>query len=397
MNKKDLQQKLAALVNEQRALLDKAEAEKRNFEATENEQYEKREKDILDLEVKIQEFDTQEKRIKAQAERESRMGTAQTSQGNPNAEERAINAMREYVRGGELRALQSDLSVSGGFLVMPMQTVDQLIKFVDNEVFIRPLATKFRVPQAESLGAPELTADPADAAWTAEIGSASEDSTMAFGRRELTPHKLTKLIKVSNKLLRQASIDPVSLVSQRFAYKFAVTEEQAFLTGTGAGQPLGVFTASNSGIPTSRDVNTGNSTTAIGADGLIEAKWACKAQYHKSGVWVFSRTAVKNIRKLKDGNGDYLLRVGGSLAGTQATILESPYFISEYAPSTFTTGLYVGIFGDFSNYWIADALNPEMQRLNELYAATDQTGFIMRQWVDGQPVLAEAFARVTLA
>ena len=71
--------------------------------------------------------------------------------------------------------------------------------------------------------------------------------------------------------------------------------------------------------------------------------------------------------------------------------------MSEYAPNTFTTGLYVGLLGDFSHYWIADALEMTVQRLVELYAGTNQTGFIGRLETDGAPVLEEAFARVKLA
>ena len=74
-----------------------------------------------------------------------------------------------------------------------------------------------------------------------------------------------------------------------------------------------------------------------------------------------------------------------------------PIHASEYAPNTFTTGLYVGIVGDWSQYWIADALDMTVQRLVELYAATNQVGLIGRMESDGMPVLGEAFARVTLA
>ena len=70
---------------------------------------------------------------------------------------------------------------------------------------------------------------------------------------------------------------------------------------------------------------------------------------------------------------------------------------SEWAPSTFTTGQYVGLLGDFKHYWIADALSMQIQRLNELYAETNQDGFIARYEGDGAPALAEAFARVALA
>jgi hypothetical protein len=50
--------------------------------------------------------------------------------------------MRTLQGPDELRALQADNDVSGGFLVAPQQMVNDLIKFKDNLVFMRGLATK---------------------------------------------------------------------------------------------------------------------------------------------------------------------------------------------------------------------------------------------------------------
>jgi HK97 family phage major capsid protein len=185
-------------------------------------------------------------------------------------------------------------------------------------------------------------------------------------------------------------------VLDRLAYKFAVTQEKAFLTGSGAGRPLGVFTASPNGISTGRDVSTGNTTTAIGFDGLIEAKFTLKGQYWPRARWFFHRDAVKQVTKLKDGDGQYIWRQSVR-DGEPDTLLGLPMTISEWAPNTFTTGLSVGLLGDFQHYWIADALSMQVQRLNELYAETNQVGFIGRLETDGAPVLEEAFVRVTLA
>jgi HK97 family phage major capsid protein len=145
-------------------------------------------------------------------------------------------------------------------------------------------------------------------------------------------------------------------------------------------------------------VSTGNTTTTITADGLIEAKYTLKPQYQNSPTcrWMFHRNALKMIRKMKDGDGQYLWRPG--LVGDKGDmILDVPFIMSEYVPSTFTTGLYVGIIGDFRFYHIADALDPSIQVVIELYAATNQTGYFIRLETDGLPVLEEAFARVTLA
>lgn len=218
---------------------------------------------------------------------------------------------------------------------------------------------------------------------------------MRFGRRPLHPHALAKRIRISRKLLRQVpSVE--ALVNQRLAYKFGVSMEKGYLTGNGTTQPLGVFTASNDGIPTSRDVSTGNTSTAPTFDGLIEAKYALKQQYWQAARWLMHRDVVKVIARIKDQEGQFIWRESVR-AGEPDRILNLPVFMSEYAPSTMTTGLYVGIVGDFSNYWIADAMNMEIQRLVELYAETNQIGLIGRLETDGMPVLAEAFVRVKLA
>ena len=105
---------------------------------------------------------------------------------------------------------------------------------------------------------------------------------------------------------------------------------------------------------------------------------------------------MKGITQLKDGDGQYLWRPSVR-EGEPDTILGHPIMISEFAPNTFTTGLYVGLFADWSFYWIVDSLNFQIQRLVELYAEADQVGFIGRYEGDGAPVLEEAFVRIKLA
>lgn len=323
------------------------------------------------------------------------------NQAKAEREMKAFNMALIRGMGGVPAELRNDLKVGvdteGGYLVPPMQFVRDLIKAVDDMVFVRRLATVIPVTEAQSLGVPSLDTDPADADWTTELATGNEDTAMAFGRRELHPHPLAKRIKVSNKLLRLAP-GAENLVRQRLAYKFGITQEKGFLTGNGAGQPLGLFTANANGISTGRDISTGNTTTSITFDGLTEAKYGLKAQYRmRSGTgWMFHRDAMKQIAKLKDGDGQYIWRTSVR-EGEPDRLLGMAYYESEYAPNTFTTGLYVGMLGDYSNYWIADSLAMQLQRLVELYAETNQVGFIGRMESDGMPVLEEAFVRVKLA
>jgi HK97 family phage major capsid protein len=296
----------------------------------------------------------------------------------------------------EYRALQTDVDAQAGYLVPPEQFVNELIADLDDEVFIRGWSRTFTVRQARSLGAPKRTTRMSTFAWSAEIVAPTADTALAFAKRELYPHYLTGEILVSRDLMRSAVMSPEAIVRGEMARDAGEVQEDGFLSGNGSQQPLGLFTASADGISTGRDISTGNTTTEVKFDGLLEAKWSLKMGYWNRSRWLFNRTIAKQIAKEKNGIGEYLWRESVRV-GEPDTLLGRPAFISERAPNTATTGLYVGMLGDFSNYWIADALDMEMQRLDELHARTNQVGFIGRIKTDGMPVTEEAFSRVTLA
>ena len=183
-------------------------------------------------------------------------------------------------RATELRALQKDSDTTGGYLSAPQEFFAQLIQAVDDAVFMRTISNVLpTLTTADSLGAPSLDNDPADPIWTTEIATGDEDSTLSFGKRELNPHPLAKLIKVSKTLLRRSTLSADQIVRDRLAYKFSTVMENNFLNGGGSNSPLGVFTASANGISTSQDVSTGNTTTAMTFDGLQEARFNLKTQY----------------------------------------------------------------------------------------------------------------------
>ncbi|KLL11587.1 hypothetical protein FrCorBMG51_11175 [Protofrankia coriariae] len=316
-------------------------------------------------------------------------------------------AWRSFLVGGrsaltaaQARALNAGNDPDGGFLVAPEQFVQQLLAVVDDLTPLRGLATVQRLTTSESLGVPTRDSDLADAEWTSEVGTGTQDDGLQFGKRELRPHPLAKRVLVSRKLLRVAAIGPEAIVRDRLAYRHATAQENAFMTGDGNQKPLGLFTASADGISTARDVDIStdaatfvNVATGNAADDLIDAKYTLKPQYHPRAQWLFHRLVLASVRKLKDGDGNYVWRPG--LATDRPdTILDIPYILSEFAPSTFANNDYVGLLGDFSFYWIVDALQFEVQRLVELYAETNQIGFIGRAEVDAMPVLEEPFVRL---
>lgn len=337
--------------------------------------------------------------LREQDERRERERGKGSEEGE--AEKRSMDAFRGFLRSGKIdpeqrAALNAGTDPEGGYLVAPTTFVAGLLKNVDDNVFIKAASNNIQLGTAKSLGVITLDTDPDDFEWTTELATGSEDAAMRFGKREFVPNPLAKRIKISKKLLRN-SVTPVDqTVRSRLAYKLGITLEKNYLLGNGAKKPLGVFVASNDGIPTSRDVSEGSTTTALTFDSLIAAKYSLKAAYWGAAKWMFHRDAVKKISLLKDLEGQYMWRPSVR-EGEPDTILGHGLMVSEYVPNTFTTGLYVGMFADFSNYWTCDALDMQVQVLTELYAETNQDGFILRYEGDGAPALPEAFARLKLA
>lgn len=420
MKIKDLLEKRAQVVAEARAIVDGIESEEkeREFTAEERSKYDALLEKAGQLTDQIQDEERKQELARQEAAIDAGGTGASGDDGNrasgdpPETRDQAvlqIDGFRSWISHGmeeaerrdpdafsEFRAQSVGVDTEGGYLVAPQEFVNELIRNIDDMTYIRSWATVRRLTMATSLGVPTLESSLDDYAWTTEIASAAEDEGLRIGKRELHPQPLAKLVKISNRLLRLSAQDVDELVRSEMALILGYTYEKAFLIGSGANQPLGVFTASSDGIPTSRDVATDNTAVAVTTDGLIEAKFALKAGHRRNARWLFHRDAIKMIAKLKDADSQYIWS-GAVREGEPDRLLGLPYFESEFAPNTFTTGLYVGILGDFSYYWIAEEASLQIQRLSELFARTDQTGLIARPYIDAMPVLAEAFVRVKLS
>lgn len=348
------------------------------------------------------------KSAQMKAYREYLRGQTDTSWGqNTWMHTKEVKAYSAMQMSDEFKAYQADNPTGGGFAVPPQELVAQYIVLIKNLVFMHNLSTNYQLSTAESLGVPAIDTDPSDSDWTVELGTGNEETTAAVGKREFRPHPVAKRILMSKKLLRQVpSVETV--IMDRLAYKMGVTLEKAYLTGTGADQPLGIFTPSANGIPTSRDVTAASATTLAGDD-FISTFYNLVAGYRRNAVWIMNRTVVAATRKLKDANGNYLWTTaipgtvgatvtgpGGGLQGTPEMLMGRPLFESEFSPSTISTTSYVAVVGNMDRYWTVDALDMQIQTLYELYAATNQMGYLLRAESDGVPVLGEAFSRLQM-
>ncbi|WP_449459981.1 phage major capsid protein [Streptococcus suis] len=271
----------------------------------------------------------------------------------------------------------------GGHLV-PDEYEKKLVEGLREENFFRNLATVIKTSSGERK-IPVVTGH-GTASWMDENGLYPEtDET--FGQVTLDSYKIGTAIRVSEELINDSVFDLESYMTAEFARRIGTEEEKSFLIGDGSKKPTGIFTQADVTGPTT-------ATKDITFDDMIELYHSLPAPYRKNAVWILHDSTMKAIRKLKDGNGNYIWQPS-TQAGQPDLILNRPYYTSTFAPLP-EAGNKAIAFGDFSYYWIADRQGRTFKRLNELYAANGQIGFLASQRVDGKLVLPEAVKVLTV-
>lgn len=405
---RELLEKRKRLLDESRAILEKADAEKRDADGLEMARYEEIQNELDKLDDAIEKRENQIERERKAADRSFELFEAQKEnnkvefkkQGKDSEEYRA--AFRSYLTKGkdalnkeELRALSAGTSGAGQELVVGEQLFNEILQEIDKKTILFSEGRKLYVPNAMSLGVPQIDTDMEDLTWSTEIQAFDEDTALAFSKRALTPHLMKKLIKVSDKLMRTSPFNVEGIVKERAGYKVGRTAEAAAMTGDGSGKALGIYVASNDGIPTSRDV-TAAAVNAFTADELIDVTEMLDQEYYPGAKWMVHKDFVKRARKLKDSNGQYLLQPGLA-QGDPQLLLDFPIARTDLAPNTFTAAKYIAVLGNPAFYWWVVAMDMRIEREDHLYKATSQIGYFIDVDLDGQPVQPKAFARLITA
>ena len=386
----ELREKRSKAWEAAKAFLDSHRTEKGILTAEDDAAYTKMEQEIEDLGREIARM---ERREALDAELNKPVNTPITGKPMPAAgDEKKGRASDEYKRNfwNAMRmtgdphiirnALQEGTDSEGGYLV-PDEFERTLVKALEEENIFRKLAKIIQTSSGDRK-IPVVTTH-GSAAWLDEEEQLTE-SDEVFGQTSLSAHKLGTFIKVSDELLNDSVFDLESYISTEFARRIGSKEEEAFFTGDGSGKPTGIFATSGGA-----DVGvTSAAAAALTADELIDLFYSLRSPYRKKAVWVMNDSTVKAIRKLKDGNGQYLWQPALT-AGTPDTILNRPVYTSSYVPAI-AAGAKTIAFGDFGYYWIADRQGRSFKRLNELFATTGQVGFMATQRVDGKLILSEA-------
>jgi HK97 family phage major capsid protein len=386
----ELREKRAKLWESTKAFLDSRRNENGLLSAEDTATYERMEEDVMSLGEEI-------KRLERQAVIDLELSKPTSSPisskpGMKDEEEKTGRASDEYKSAfwnamrmkNPSNQIYNSLSIGedseGGYLA-PDEFERTLITTLEEENIFRKLAKVIKTSSGDRKIPVVVTKG--SAAWLDE-GEDFEESDSVFGQTSIGAYKLGTMIKVSDELLNDSVFSIESYIATEFARRIGAKEEEAFIVGDGDGKPTGVFHTTAGG----QLGVTAASATAITADEIIDLVYSLKAPYRKNAVFIMNDATVKAVRKLKDGQGQYLWQPSLT-AGTPDTLLNRPVYTSAYAP-IIEAGASTIAFGDFGYYWIADRQGRSFKRLNELFATSGQVGFLGSQRVDGKLILPEA-------
>ena len=385
----ELREKRAKAWEAAKAFLDSKRGGDGLLSAEDTATYEKMEQEVVDLGKEIERLERQAA-IDAELNKPVSEPITNKPNNNPDGEEKKgratdrykktfWNAMRRKNFYDVENALQVGTDSEGGYLV-PDEFEHTLVEALEEENFFRSIATVIRTSSGDRKI--PVAATKGTASWIDEEGAYPE-SDDSFGQVSIGAYKVATMLKVSDELLNDSVFDLEAYISKEFGRRIGAKEEEAFFTGDGKGKPTGIFNAAGG-------ASDGVTTAAanITFDDVMDLFYAVKSPYRKKAVWVLNDTTVKALRKLKDNNGNYIWQPSVQ-AGQPDMILNRPYHTSAYVPEV-AAGAKVMAFGDFSYYWIADRQGRSFKRLNELFAANGQVGFLASQRVDGKLILSEA-------
>ena len=356
---KGLVEKINPTLTELRGEIDALKASAPHDVVTE----EKHQKMADDITAKMAEMQKSQAKLEAAMNRPGADGESKGMDAELEAKHR--DAFRQYMANGtlpegfkagsegvEVKAMSTDVNPDGGYLVRP-----ELATMIIDRVFeTSPLRG---VANVETTGAKSIDIliddDEAGARWVGEGASGGQTDTPQLGQKSLAAHKIEADPRMTTEMIEDSYLDIEAWLGRKVADKFARTQNTAFVTGTGVGQPRGFLTypAQSSGGTYERgalhQVAMGGAS-ALTADGLIDVQNALKEDYQPGAVWGMKRTTFGAALQLK-GNDNYffspvLLRDGQA----SMQLLGKPVVFMDDMPAVAANALSV-VYADFSSFY----------------------------------------------
>jgi len=283
--------------------------------------------------------------------------------GDLNDAERVV--LRTGQTNFERRAQTAGTGSAGGFTVPT-----ELATFIDRAMkdwgpmYDPDICTVITTPSGNPMKIPTVDDTAKTAALHTEAAAIVDDGTedVTFAQKALDAFVYdTEFVRWSFELDNDSIFAMESLLGDLLGERLARRANAALTTGTGSSQPNGVVTASALG-------KTAAAIAAITADELIDLQHTVNAAYRRSPKcrWMFADTTLQAIRKLKDGQGNYLYQMGDVRVGAPDQLLGKPYSINDDM-AALATGAKTVLFGDFGKYYVRKVGVPVLGIMRERF------------------------------
>lgn len=280
-----------------------------------------------------------------------------------------------------LRAMSEGEAGSGGYLV-PSEFTRELFDVSLEDEIVRPRATIYPMESNERKIPATTIGDHSDnlyggviCLWKAEASSLSSVQPR-FRDMTLTARKLTAFGVASNELAADG-INFDEAIGRIFPKAIGWYLDKSFLTGTGAGTPLGIL---NSSCTLSVSRNTATNIEYVDIANMVsKIHPAC----FKNAVWVASVSTIPELLQLEVGTGNTHYPVLSESNGSY-TMLSRPVIFSEKLSALGTKGDLM--FCDFSQYAIGLRKEARLDRSEHLYFDKDQVAYRCILRADGEPL-----------
>lgn len=312
------------------------------------------------------------------------------------AEERAVLMTGRTDVPTEIRAQSVGTDTAGGYTVPEgfSGEIDKAVK-AWGPMWDADIVRELNTATGNDIPWPSVDDTAQEGEDHAENAAATDDGSgdVAFGRSVLKAFMVdTKIVRIPYELLQDSAFDMQELLDDLFGERLGRRANKQLTVGAGGGNaPQGIVTGSGLG-------KTAASATALAADELIDLLHSVDPAYRQSPKcrWQFNDTTLATIRKLKDGQGNYLWQMGDVRTGEPDRLLAHPYSVNQ-AMANIATGTKPIIFGDHSRYVVRKVRGFTVLTLRERYAESFQIGMIGFKRFDGALLNSKAVKHLLMA
>lgn len=386
-NIKALRETRAEKVEDLKLLYAKLEAENRAVTEEEEKQIGAIQDEIDQIDKTIDILEKMKERLSETSRgKEEVVDKAEGEEGEQRAQEEE-KMFAEYLRGvvnGELRA-DTNMTLTDNGAVIPETIANRIVEKTYDICPILKKATKYNVKGNLTIPYYPVDANDIEMAYAEEFKDLESD-VGKFGNITLKGFLAGALTKVSRSLINNSQFDIVSFVVDHMAYTYARWAEKELLNGTE--DKIEGLSGVTQGV-------TAASATAVTADELIDLQDSVKDAFQQEAIWIMSNKTRTAIRKLKDGNGRYLLQDDIS-APFGKTLLGKPVYVSDNMPEMAASARAI-YYGDMSGLAVKMTEEFEIQVLREHFATQHAVGVVGWTEMDAKVENEQKIAVLTMA